>query len=171
MQTYVSANIPLNTRTLWYKELSDVCRRQFHTKMNGHLHITLAFIEDTNDANLVAEALGKVLEGREMPALNFDKLDVFTGQHKKKQIIHLTCSNPPEEFMRIVRDVRVTIENTGHRLNTGFKLHMTLAEINPDIKIETVRDALRGIDFKGIRLTPSRPVYIERSKHTAIKTY
>ena len=172
MQTYVSVNTPLNTQAPWFRDLSELCRRQFRTTtMKRYLHLTLAFIDDTKDCNRVADELGKVLNGREMPVLNFDKLDVFTGQHMKKQIIHLTCTNPPEEFMSIVRDVRTAIENTGHTLNTEFKLHMTLAEVDPDIKIETVRDALRGIAFKSIRLTPERPAYIERSKYTTIRTY
>ena len=171
MQTYVSINTPLNTSAPWFKELSEVCRRQFRIHTNRHRHLTLAFIEDTKDVNRVADELGKVLDGREMPALNFDKLDVFTGQHQGKQIIHLTCTNPPEEFMSIVRDVRTAIENTEHTLNTEFRLHMTLAEVNPDIKIETVGDALRGIAFKSIRLTPGRPAYIERSNHRTIRTY
>ena len=161
LSSYIFIDIPLKEKAPWLHSLERFCQDRFQADWHFNFHITLAFIDDTKDCHKVAEAVGKVLEGRTMPALCFDTLDVFTAQHSKKQIINLTCSNPPAEFSDLVREIRTAITQTGNVLNSEFKLHMTLAEATPDADIVAIDRALRQFVFPGVNLTLRRPVYRE----------
>lgn len=126
-----------------------------------YYHITMAFIDDTKHLPAVKDIMHKYLDNAQSLAITFDKLDVFST-NSGMQIVHLTSSNIPEDFQKLVDDIRCDICCTNSNIQSEFKLHVTLGRITePEVAIEDVGFLIDEIDLTPFTLTLDEVEYRE----------
>ena len=106
-QSYLQLFVPLDRGAGWYRAVERALGRE--KPQDGHFHITVAFINDEIDlvkAKNVAEMLDEELKGMTAPAFVFDTVDTFPAENSEKNIVYLTASQVPEEWVAFVDRVR-----------------------------------------------------------------
>lgn len=120
---------------------------------NDYYHITMAFIDDTQHLSDVEAIMHKYLDNAHPVTLTFDTLDVFitnTGMY----IVHLSASNIPEEFQKLVDDIRCDICCTNSNIQSDFLLHVTLGRItDTEVWVEEVASLIDEINLPPFTLT------------------
>jgi len=85
--------------------------------------------------------------------LTFDKIDVFTSR-PGKHIINLTATQVPTRFLALVDAVRDDMVSAGCRIQSGFKLHVTLGRSEfPDFKLPAIREKVSRVMLPKLDLT------------------
>ena len=101
----------------------------------------------------------KHLDNAHTVTMTFNKLDVF-NTYSGMQIVHLTTDNTPEEFQRLVNNIRHDIGSTSSIIESDFKLHVTLGRITErEVDMEDVGFLIDEIDFTPITLTLNEVEY------------
>lgn len=120
---------------------------------NDYYHITMTFIDDTQHLSDVEAIMHKYLDNAHPVTLTFDTLDIFitnTGMY----IVQLSASNIPEEFQKLVDDIRCDICCTNSNIQSDFLLHVTLGRItDTEVWVEEVASLIDEINLPPFTLT------------------
>lgn len=116
---------------------------------NDYYHITMTFIDDTQHLSDVEAIMHKYLDNAHPVTLTFDTLDIFitnTGMY--------SASNIPEEFQKLVDDIRCDICCTNSNIQSDFLLHVTLGRItDTEVWVEEVASLIDEINLPPFTLT------------------
>ena len=172
MKTYLELNIPLSSDSIWYKDLLYNCRNVPVRWQKGSWHVTIAFLDETPDPTKAAQIITEALSGVKAWEFVLDTIDVFTTGSGKGHIINLTASDAPEEFMKFVRKVRGALSEGGCRIQSGFRLHITLGRVNAyDISFDQLRRAVESAPHPNIRMTPVNMDLLTFPDHRLIRKW
>ena len=96
--------------------------------------------------NLVPGLIG-ILSDAVAPVITFDKLDAFaSGYHR--QVIHLTTTDTPEDFLELVDEIRRYFHAKGCKMQSEFKLHVTLGRVqDPRMNVSKLKDIISQVDL------------------------
>lgn len=159
MKTYLEIKVPISYSASWFSELRKALKDMPVLWQKGYYHITIAFIDDTQQLPDVETIMHKYLDHAHPVNITFDKLDVFTAGNGM-QIVHLGTNNIPEEFQTLVDDIRRNISSTYSSIQSDFKLHVTLGRISePEASIDDVGFLIDEIDFMPFTLTLNEVEY------------
>ena len=175
MEHYIELLVPIRQNAKWFVALKDkMSERGIKlTWKYSHYHITLAFITEIVEKKGVSISAtpNKCLYYTAAPHLTFDTLDAFTSR-KGEHIIHLTSSNPSEEFGELVDDVRRTLEEDGWKFEPEFKLHVTLERVpSTQISLEDLQASLREVHVPSFTLQLNEARFMERETHKCLENY
>lgn len=144
MKSYLEIQVPLLYDAPWFKSLRNECRSIPIRWQKRYYHITMAFLDETPANTDLGPILTKHLAGFKAPRLEFDKLDAFatkSGMH----IIYLTVSNTPHEFSDLVQSIRKDLQAVGCKMESDFKLHVTLGRIKDSyISLTELQNVISG---------------------------
>ncbi len=170
MKTYLEIHVPIKYDARWFDELRFKMSDTNVRWQNGHYHITMAFCDETPDADL-RSVLQKHLGNAVSPVLCFDKLDVFesnTGMF----IIHLGVTNIPTEFSALVEDIRNALKDKGCVMLSDFKLHVTLGRLkDSSLDISVIKKIIETVSLPVFSLSLTEIEYKEfGTRHTIYET-
>lgn len=153
MKTYIEIMVPIRYDAHWFESLRKVLHSVDVRWQKGYYHITMAFMDETAERadwkSILDRHFGQI------PAFKFtfDKIDVFTSW-PGKHIVYLTATQVPERFTSLVEAVRGEMVDAGCRIQSDFKLHVTLGRANfPNSKLNTIRERINTIVVPKLSLT------------------
>ena len=153
MKTYLEIKVPISYSAPWFSELRKALKEMPVLWQKGYFHITLAFIDDTQNLPDVEAIMHKYLDYAHPVNITFDKLDVFKAG-SGMMIVYLGTNNIPERFQTLVDDIRRDISYTRSNIQSDFKLHVTLGRISePEADIDDVGFLIDEIDLMPFTLT------------------
>ena len=125
MKSYLEIKVPISFDDYWFRELRGLLDDVNIRWQQGYYHITMAFLDYAPDNANMIPGLNAILDDAAAPVITFDKLDAFSsGYHR--QVIHLTTTDAPADFLETVKDIRsgagFWIERahaTGHHQRSG----------------------------------------------------
>lgn len=171
-QSYLQLFVPLDRGAGWYRAVERALGRV--KPQDGHFHITVAFINDEIDlvkAKNVAEMLDEELKGMTAPAFVFDTVDAFPAENSEKNIVYLTASQVPEEWVAFVDRVRARLSSAGYHLGP-YRLHVTLARVPLEcIGLEALQARLARIDVPKMPRTLTKADYRFKGAKESIKEW
>lgn len=113
----------------------------------------MTFIDDTQHLSDVEAIMHKYLDNAHPVTLTFDTLDIFIT-NTDMYIVHLSASNIPEEFQKLVDDIRCDICCTNSNIQSDFLLHVTLGRItDTEVWVEEVASLIDEINLPPFTLT------------------
>lgn len=153
-KSYVEIYVPLDPKEIWHSALKKYLSDVDVIWQNAYYHITLAFVDDTpDDLNKIIDMLKQRLTGLHAPVLIFDSINAFTtpsGMH----FITLTSSDVPESFVNTIKTIRQDILDSGGRLESEFRLHVTLGRVKGNsISLDNLQTRLKEFEFSPIERT------------------
>ena len=158
-KSYLEIKVPISFDVPWFCELREALKDIPVRWQRNYYHITMAFINDTQHLSEVESIMHKYLDNERPVTITFDTLDVFiadTGMF----IVNLTASHIPDEFEKLVDDIRFDICCTNSDMQSDFRLHVTLGRIaEPKNDIEEVGFLIDEIDLKPFTLTLNEVEY------------
>lgn len=128
MKCYLEIEVPVRYDALWFKELRDACKDVDVRWQRAWHHITMAFLDEMPVGVDFRGILDQHLKHYQAPKLTFDKVDSFStksGMH----IIYLSVTHVPKDFEAIVQAIRNDFETAGCKMQSAFKLHVTLGRV------------------------------------------
>ena len=128
MKCYLEIEVPVRYDALWFKELRDACKGVDVRWQRAWHHITMAFLDEMPVGVDFRGILDQHLKHYQVPKLTFDKVDSFrtkSGMH----IIYLSVTHVPKDFEAIVQAIRNDFETAGCKMQSAFKLHVTLGRV------------------------------------------
>ena len=107
----------------------------------------MAFLDYAPDNVNLVPGLSGILDEALAPTITFDKLDAFaSGYHR--QVIHLTTTDAPDDFLELVKDVRHYFLGKGCEIQSDFKLHVTLGRVqDPRMNVRKLQDIISQVDL------------------------
>ena len=125
MKSYIEIKVPITFDEYWFRELRDLLDSVDIRWQRGYYHITMAFLDYAPDGVNLVPGLNRILEDAVAPEITFDTLDAFaSGYHR--QVIHLTTTDAPQDFLDLVDDIRqyflakgCSAQTPGHHLTGG----------------------------------------------------
>ena len=144
MKSYLEIKVPISFDDYWFRELRDLLDGVDIRWQRGYYHITMDFAPD--NVNLVP-GLNNILGDAVAPTLTFDKLDAFaSGYHR--QVIHLTTTDAPADFLALVEDVRRYFKSKGCEIQSDFKLHVTLGRVqDARMNVRKLQDIISQVEL------------------------
>lgn len=135
----------------------------------GFFHITAVFVYDDQYVEQLRNAFSHVLAGRKAPRIKVDKLDAFMTSSGKEIILYLSPSQPSDELLALINDLRTAAQEGGANINLDFFLHITIGRIDArETTLEDVRRVISNISVKPV-IAPIRDInYLYLSNHTSI---
>ena len=88
----------------------------------------MAFLDEMPAGVDFRGILDRHLKHYQAPELTFDKLDSFRTK-SGMPIIYLSVTHVPEDFEAIVQAIRDDFETAGCKMQSAFKLHVTLGRV------------------------------------------
>ena len=159
MKTYLEIKVPISYSAPWFSELRNTLKDMPVLWQKGYFHITLAFIDDTQNLPDVEAIMHKYLDYAQPVNITFDKLDVFTAG-SGMMIVHLGANNIPKRFQTLVDNIRHDISCTNSKIQSDFKLHVTLGRISePEADIDDVGFLIDEIDLPPMELVLNEVEY------------
>lgn len=153
MQTYLELKVPLVDKAEWMTCLKDRLSCVPVKWQNGYYHITLAFIDETPDGIDLVPIISKHLRTDVLPELTFDTIDAFTANKAGMHIVNLTVSTVPEEFQKLVANIRQDLKLNGCVMESDFRLHVTLGRLDAaNVDISELQGVLRKVPIPKFRL-------------------
>ena len=152
MKSYLEIKVPIRFEDSWFRELRDLLDGVDIRWQRGYYHITMAFLDFApDDVNLVP-GLNGLLNDAMAPRLTFDKLDAFSsGYHR--QVIHLTTSEAPKDFLDLVDRLRQFFKSKGCVIQSDFRLHVTLGRVQDErMNVPKLKDIISQVDLPAITL-------------------
>ena len=147
MKTYLEIKVPISYNASWFSELRNKLKDMPVLWQKGYYHITIAFLDETQNLPEIEAIMHKYLDDANAVTITFDKLDVFSTR-SGMLIVHLTSSRTPEKFKSLANDIRGEINNTNSKIQSDFRLHVTLGRISePDTDIDDVGFLIDEIDL------------------------
>ena len=152
MKSYLEIKVPVSFDDYWFRELRDLLRDVDIRWQRGYYHITMAFLDFAPDGVNLVPGLNTLLDDAVAPAITFDTLDAFaSGPHR--QVIHLTTTDAPQDFLALVEDVRRFFKAKGCVLQSDFKLHVTLGRVqDPRMNVHKLKDIISQVELPDITL-------------------
>lgn len=152
MKTYLEIKVPISFDAPWFTELRRTLKDiPVHWQI-GYYHITIAFLDDTRNLPEVETIMHKYLDRANAVKITFNKLDVFRTNNGM-QIIHLTTDNIPNEFQKLVHDIRKDILRTSTIIQSDFRLHVTLGRVTEtEADIDDIGFLIDEINFEPFTL-------------------
>ena len=161
MKTYLEIKVPISFDAPWFLELRESLKDISVRWQKGYYHITMAFLDDTQNLPDVETIMHKYLDHANAVTITFDKLDVFTASNGML-IVYLTTSYIPETFQSLVDDIRDDIDRTGSNIQSDFRLHVTLGRISePSVDIDDIGFLIDEIDLPPFTLSLHEVEYRE----------
>ena len=147
MKSYLEIKVPISFDDYWFQELRDLLDGVDIRWQRGYYHITMAFLDFTPDNVNMRPGLNEILGESVAPVITFDTLDAFaSGPHR--QVIHLTTSDTPEDFLNLVEDVRRFFKSKGCTIQSDFRLHVTLGRVqDPRMNVRKLKDIISQVDM------------------------
>lgn len=147
MKSYLEIKVPINYDDSWFRELRGLLDGVNIRWQRGFYHITMAFLDYAPDNVNMVPGLNELLNDAIAPTITFDKLDAFaSGYHR--QVIHLTTTDAPEDFLELVEDVREFFLAKGCEIQSDFKLHVTLGRVqDPRMNVRKLQDIISQVDM------------------------
>ena len=161
LKTYLQIKVPISFDAPWFLELRESLKDIPVHWQKGFYHITMAFLDDTQNLPDVETIMHKYLDHTNAVTITFDKLDVFTASNGML-IVYLTTSYIPETFQSLVDDIRDDIDRTGSNIQSEFRLHVTLGRISePGVDIDDIGFLIDEIDLPPFTLSLHEVEYRE----------
>ena len=147
MKSYLEIKVPISFDDYWFQELRDLLDDVNIRWQRGYYHITMAFLDFAPDNVNMRPGLNEILGDAVAPVITFDTLDAFaSGPHR--QVIHLTTSDAPEDFLELVEDVRRFFKSKGCVIQSDFRLHVTLGRVqDPRMNVRKLKDIISQVDM------------------------
>ena len=147
MKSYLEIKVPISFDDYWFQELRDLLDGVDIRWQRGYYHITMAFLDFAPDNVNMRPGLNEILGDAVAPVITFDMLDAFaSGPHR--QVIHLTTSDAPEDFLDLVEDVRQFFKSKGCVIQSDFRLHVTLGRVqDPRMNVRKLKDIISQVDM------------------------
>jgi len=153
MKTYIEIKVPIRYNAYWFESLRVVLRPVQVRWQKGYYHITMAFLDDTAEGVDWQQLLDRHFGEIPPFEMTFDKIDVFTSR-PGKHIIHLTTTQVPTRFLSLVEAVRKDMVNAGCKIQSDFKLHVTLGRASfPDFKLPAICEKIGTISMPKLSLS------------------
>jgi len=160
-KTYLELKVPIDYNATWFCEVRAALKDMPVLWQKGYYHITLAFIDDTQNISDIEAIMHKYLDHAKPVTITFDKLDVFRATNGML-IVHLGASNVPDTFQTLVDDIRCDICCTNSNIQSDFKLHVTLGRITEsEADIDDVGFLIDEIDVTPFTLNLDEVEYRE----------
>ena len=128
MKCYLEIEVPVRYDPLWFKELRDACKGVDVRWQRAWHHITMAFLDEMPAGVNFRGILDRHLKHYQAPELTFDKVDSFRTK-SGMPIIYLSVTHVPKDFEAIVQAIRNDFETAGCKMQSAFKLHVTLGRV------------------------------------------
>ena len=162
MKSYLEIKVPIHFGDSWFEELRRKLPDANIWWQKDYYHITMVFVDIAPSDEFMCSILDKHLRGTTASVITFDKLDVFEVFPNGMQIVNLTSSETPQNFIRAIDNIRTDIKSIGGIIQSNFRLHVTLGRIKqPNIEIKLLADILNSIQFSPITLQLSQLEYRE----------
>ena len=152
MKSYLEIKVPISFDDYWFRELRDLLDGVDIRWQRGYYHITMAFLDFAPDNVNMRPGLDQILEKAAAPTITFDMLDAFaSGPHR--QVIHLTTTDAPADFLALVEDVRRFFKAKGCTIQSDFRLHVTLGRVqDPRMNVRRLKDIISQVDLPEMTL-------------------
>ncbi len=147
MKSYIEMKVPIRFEDSWFRQLRDLLDGVDIRWQRGYYHITMAFLDFAPDKVNMIPGLNGILDDAVAPVITFDMLDAFaSGYHR--QVIHLTTTEVPEEFLDMVEQIRQYFLAKGCEIQSDFKLHVTLGRVqDPKMNVRKLKDIISQVDL------------------------
>lgn len=147
MKSYIEIKVPIRFEDSWFRQLRDLLDGVDIRWQRGYYHITMAFLDFAPDKVNMILGLNGILDDAVAPVITFDMLDAFaSGYHR--QVIHLTTTEAPEEFLDMVKQIRQYFLAKGCKIQSDFKLHVTLGRVqDPKMNVRKLKDIISQVDL------------------------
>ena len=152
MKSYIEIKVPISFDDYWFRELRDLLHGVDIRWQRGFYHITMAFLDFAPDNINLVPGLNNLLDDAVAPDITFDTLDAFaSGPHR--QVIHLTTTDAPDDFLALVEDVRRYFKAKGCVIQSDFRFHVTLGRVqDPRMNVHKLKDIISQVDLPEITL-------------------
>lgn len=153
MKSYLELKVPIRYEDSWFKELRDLLDGVDIRWQRDYYHITMAFLDFAPDNVNMRPGLNGILDEAVAPTITFDKLDAFaSGPHR--QVIHLTTTDAPADFLALVEDVRRYFKSKGCVIQSDFRLHVTLGRVqDPSMNVRKLKDIISQVQLPVFTMT------------------
>lgn len=147
MKSYIEIKVPISYDDYWFRELRDLLDGVDIRWQRGYYHITMAFLDFAPDNVNLVPGLNGILDDAVVPTITFDTLDAFaSGPHR--QVIHLTTTDAPEDFLEMVEVIRRYFKSRGCVIQSDFRLHVTLGRVqDPRMNVRKLKDIISQVDM------------------------
>ncbi len=147
MKSYLEIKVPIFFDDYWFRELRNLLDGVDIRWQRGYYHITMAFLDQTPQGVNLVTGLDGLLNDAVAPVITFDMLDAFSsGNHR--QVVHLTTTQAPDDFLALVEDVRRYFRAKGCVIQSDFRLHVTLGRVqDPGMNVEKLKDIIDQVDL------------------------
>ena len=152
MKSYIEIKVPISFDDYWFRELRDLLDGVDIRWQRGYYHITMAFLDFAPDNVNMIRGLDDILDGTTAPTIKFDMLDAFaSGAHR--QVIHLTTTDAPKDFLDLVEDLRRYFKSKGCIIQSDFRLHVTLGRVqDPRMNVRKLKEIISQVGMPEIAL-------------------
>lgn len=155
MKSYIELKVPISWEEPWFIELRELMEGINIRWQRGYYHITMAFNDETPHGVDLITGLNQCMHEATAPVITFDKLDAFASG-RNRQVIHLTTTNAPAEFLAMVDDIRQHFLDKGCVIQSAFRLHVTLGRVDdPRMNVEKLKSYIKQVDLPATTLTLS----------------
>ncbi len=147
MKSYIEIKVPIRFEDSWFRQLRDLLDGVDIRWQRGYYHITMAFLDFAPDKVNMKPGLNGILDDAVAPVITFDMLDAFaSGYHR--QVIHLTTTEAPKEFLDMVEQIREYFLAKGCEIQSDFKLHVTLGRVQDSrMNVRKLQDIIGQVDL------------------------
>ena len=147
MKSYLEIKVPISFDDYWFRELRGLLDGINIRWQRGYYHITMAFLDYAPDGQNMVSGLNDILSDAMAPTITFDTLDAFaSGAHR--QVIHLTTTDAPSDFLALVEDVRHYFKAKGCVMKSDFRLHVTLGRVqDARMNVNKLKDIISQVDM------------------------
>jgi 2'-5' RNA ligase len=153
MKTYLEIKVPISFDESWFRELRGLLDGVNIRWQRGFYHITMVFLDFAPDGVNMVPGLNEYLGEAMAPTITFDTLDAFTAGGGRTQVIYLTTSEIPEDFVALVQDIRRYMKGRGCVIQSDFKLHVTLGRVqDPGGNLRFIKETISQVDLPAITL-------------------
>lgn len=153
MTTYLELKVPIRYEESWFRALRDLLADVKVRWQRGYYHITMAFLDYAPDNVDLVPGLSRLPNQATAPAITLDRLDAFSSAGGRSHIIHLTSSEAPADFMSLVQDIRHYFKSKGCRIQSAFRLHVTLGRVqDPRATLQQIKEATSQVNLPDIDL-------------------
>ena len=147
MKSYLEIKVPISYDNYWFRDLRDLLDGVNIRWQRGFYHITMAFLDFAPDNVNMVPGLNDLLSEAAAPTITFDTLDAFASG-SRKQVIHLTTTDAPSDFLALVEDVRHYFKAKGCKIQSDFRLHVTLGRVDdPRMNVHKLKDIISQVDM------------------------
>ena len=147
MKSYLEIKVPISYDDYWFRNLRDLLEGVTIRWQRSYYHITMAFLDFAPDNVNMRPGLDEILGEAVAQSITFDKLDAFASG-ARKQVIHLTSTEPPKDFLELVKDFRQYFKTKGCVIQSDFRLHVTLGRVNdPRMNVNKLKEIISQVDL------------------------